>query len=84
LKYPKEFLPHIFHKYRPACVKTYILVLALDMDLFCISTSCTIYAGVMDTRKHEHLIIRFVANAAGLAYFVHRWLYNFMVIFIFG
>jgi len=74
--YPKEFLLRIFHRYRPMCQKRYILVLALNVDLFCICTSCAVYARVMDTREHEHLVIGLVANTASLADVVHRWLYN--------
>ena len=41
------------------------------MDLFCEGGGGTVDAGIVDTAEHEHLVVGFVAEAAGLADFVH-------------
>ena len=49
----------------------YFLVLALDVDLLCEGGGRAVDTGVVDAAQHQHLIVRLIAKAAGLAHFVH-------------
>jgi len=45
-----------------------LIALPLDVDLFSVARGCAIDAGVMNTGKHQHLIIGFIAQIAHLAH----------------
>lgn len=56
-------------------IHPYLFGLPLDMDLFCKCRSRAVNTRIVDATKHEHLVVGFAADAAGLAYFVHCQLY---------
>lgn len=68
------FVQRRFRTRRAVYVESYFSALSLDVNLFSVCGGCAVDAGIVYAGEHEHLIVRFVADVAGVAHLIHVYL----------